>query len=322
MFRWMQRFWLINPASCAMVVVSLIALVCSSIGLVTDHRYIAGELAWIKPFKFSLSLALYGGSLVFISQYLDARKFVLKATSYAALAGCIVELCAISFQSFRGEPSHFNLSTPIDAALWYIIKAAIMPVAFSIVAMLIMLLRQRTLPAVLGSAICWGALLAAVGFIPGFLMLLPEHLQHVFTNRVVVGHTVGISAHVSVIPYLGWSTIVGDLRVAHFVGLHALQIMPLLGAFINSCFSKLSLTRRYILVSISGFTYFAVIMLLTWQALRGESIFSPGHQTIYSFSTLFAIASSLFAIVMTPIKYADLWTEASRKFATAPVRLN
>ena len=298
------RSWRLNRYISLLVVFSFIALLISSSGLSLDHRLIAGELAWIKPFKFSVSLLLYGTSLLFISRYLSGYEALLRYTSRAALVGSIVEVSAIVLQVLRGSPSHFNLATPVDAALWLVIKAAIMPVAFAIVAMLFMLMRQKNLPPVLGASLRWGALLTIVGFIPGFLMLLPESLQHIFTNHVMLGHNVGHSF--ATIPLSGWNAIGGDLRVAHFVGLHGLQVLPLIGFIVAKVCASMSFVRQRLLVALTGIAYFALIVLLTWQALRGESIAMPGVATLnfYCAIVFSTVTSALF--VMLPLKYAEI----------------
>ncbi len=135
-------------------------------------------------------------------------------------------------------------------------------------------------------------------------MLLPESLQHVFTVHQMIGHNVGQHLPGSSIPYLGWSTIAGDLRVAHFIGLHALQVIPLLGFLINKSCSGLSLIRQQALVSISGYSYFALILLLTFQALLGESMVSPGAETIHLLLLLASCTIFGVGLVLLPEKTA------------------
>ncbi len=46
------------------------------------------------------------------------------------------------------------------------------------------------------------------------------------------GPTIGALAGGAVLPLLGWSATGGDLRVAHFLGVHAQQVLPVAGALI------------------------------------------------------------------------------------------
>jgi hypothetical protein len=75
------------------------------------------------------------------------------------------------------------------------------------------------------------------------------------------------------LPFLGWSTEGGDLRVAHFVGLHALQVLPLIAWFLSR--RRVDLRSRTRLVIIAGIGYLGLTLLLTWQALAGQSIVAP-----------------------------------------------
>lgn len=282
--------------------VAWLASVCSRSaflsGLCFDHRHISGELAWIKPCKFGISLALYGATLIWLERFLTTGKAFFRLTTMGALAGAILELIAIITQVLRGTTSHFNDATPLDAALWYMVKLAIMPVSLAVIVLCVLLMRQKNLPPVLGLSLRLGTLLTIIGLLPGVIMILPEAAQQFITEVEVNGHTIGFVTGGPGLPWLGWSTVAGDLRAAHFVGLHALQVVPLVGWSISHYLSKLGTKRQLYLVWDVCFTYFGLICLMTWQALRAESIVHPGHQTIIAYAMLIGLGAVAFLLAL------------------------
>jgi hypothetical protein len=292
--------WQLNAPLTAMVVFSLLSLSFSFSGLCLDHRYISGELAWIKPCKFGISIALYGLSLIWLERFLTTGQRLFRLTTMGALGGAILELLAIITQVLRGTTSHFNDATPIDAALWYMVKLSIMPVALAVIVLCILLMRQKGLPPVLGLSLRLGTLLTIVGLVPAIIMILPESAQQFITEVEVNGHTIGFVTGGPSIPWLGWSTVAGDLRAAHFVGLHSLQVIPLMGWAIARYLSKLGTRRQLDLVWNGSLTYFGVIALLTWQALRAESIVHPCNQTLIAYIMLLAFSTLACFLTLLP----------------------
>jgi hypothetical protein len=273
-------------------------MVAAIAGLVFDGRFINGERAWIKPLKFSISFSVYGYTLIYFSQFLTKNRGFFQRISQAALLGTTVELSAIILQVLRGTTSHFNTSSPFDHTIFLITVLAIMPVSFGIVAMFVMLLAEEKLPPVLGLALRWALFLTIIGLIPGLLMILPAKILGIALHQMHTnGHTIGYPEGGPGLPWLGWSTVAGDLRVAHFVGIHSLQILPIVGFVISKLFSRLPIVRQQTLVINAGMTYLGWIFLLTWQALMAEPLVAPSHNTLLLGYTI--VAASLSAAALT-----------------------
>jgi len=290
-----------NPSLCALVVFSLLCLAVSLSGLCFDHRHINNEHAWIKPCKFSISFTLYGATMLWLGQYLLRHRKFFHGTCVAALIGGVLELSAIIMQVLRGTTSHFNTTTPFDHGVYILVKIAIMPLALAVVAIFVLLLRQKELPPVVGSALHWAVFLTIIGLIPGILMILPDPWQDAITQyKQFDGHTIGFPEGGPGLPWLGWSTVAGDLRIPHFVGIHALQVLPIIGFLVLKVFPGLSSGRQRALVWNAGLSYFAVIVVLTWQALQAESIISPSAPTMAAaiMIALASLSSALFTIFM------------------------
>jgi hypothetical protein len=130
----------------------------------------------------------------------------------------IVEDTIIALQSLRGVRSHMNYSTPLDGALFAVMGLFI--AASSVFAAWLLVMWCRT-DGGLPPAVVWGIRL-------GLVLLLAASVEGV---RMVAwgGHTVGAEDGGSGLAFVNWSTGHGDLRVAHFFALHALQIFPLAG---------------------------------------------------------------------------------------------
>jgi hypothetical protein len=102
------------------------------------------------------------------------------------------------------------------------------------------------------------------------------------------------------LPLLGWSTVGGDLRVPHFFGLHAMQALPLIGGLLAFSAARRRWTEhgRLALVWTAGLGYLGLILLLTWQALRGQSIVAPDGLTLTAAGLLAAALAVAVVAIM------------------------
>jgi hypothetical protein len=155
-----------------------------------------------------------------------------------------------------------------------------------------------------------GLLISLVGMAAGFFMVrpTPEQRATMATNhgpRIVGAHSVGVADGGPGLPVVGWSTVGGDLRVAHFFGLHAMQVLPFFAWFVarrSKSFARFKEIHRLALVLTVGFAYLGLVLLLTWQALRGQSVIHPDVQTLTVGVVLFALAGLSTSIIVAHAK--------------------
>ena len=253
-------------------VVSFVVLVIAAVGLVVDPRQITGNPAWLKPLKFAVSIAVYCATLAWLLTLVQGRRRLVRTAAWATGVALALELALIVLQVVRGTASHFNASTPFDDTV-YQVMGAMLPVVYGgAVVTAVLLIRQRGLDPILASGIRGGLVVCLLGMAQPVLMMGNSG----YADPGMLGaHTVGGADGGPGLPITGWSTRYGDLRVAHFVGLHALQVLPLLAWLLQRYATRLGVPARVWLVRLATGASAAVVGLLTWQALRGLPLLRP-----------------------------------------------
>lgn len=268
----LSTLWREEPALMATGIFLLMLAVPSALGIWLDPRTITGAPAWLKPTKFALSTGLYAITLAWMFTWLPAWTRTRRLVSLTTVVVMLLELAIIDLQAWRGTTSHFNISTPLDAALFSLMGLAIFTQTATTVAIAVAFWRERFSDAAMGWALRLGMTLTIAGALTGGLMTSPTNaqLQQVQATRqmpIVGAHTVGGADGGPGLPGVGWSTQHGDLRVPHFVGLHAMQGLPLFALFVRRRLEDDS--RRSRVVVAAGAAYALTFALLLVQALRG-----------------------------------------------------
>jgi hypothetical protein len=273
-----SSIWKQSRALTVTAVAMLVNFVLALMGLAIDPRTIGGAPAWMKPAKFGISTAIFAASIAWLFQYMPAFAKTNRWIGRALAVILVVEVAIIDFQAARGVTSHFNVGTVENAVLYSVMGSSIGVLLLLSIWIVVVLFRQPFKDPVWGWALRLAMLISVLGSASGGLMTMPTSEQRASMMRherptIVGGHTVGAPDGGPGIVGVGWSREHGDLRIGHFFGLHALQVIPLLAWWRGR-----KRTKRFVFV-ISG-SYFALYLILIWQALRGESIIEPGLLTL------------------------------------------
>lgn len=297
----------------AMAVLSVVAI----IGVAVDPREVLGAPAWAKPLKFALSIGIYSLTLSWLIGQLTRMRRLARIAGTVSVIGLVIESVIIVGAAATGDTSHFNVSTPLHTVLWSVM-------AFSIVVVWMMTLivgvalfrnplgdRARTL------AIRAGVIIALVGMGLAFLMTGPTAQQLDDFQGVAGAHAVGVADGGPGLFLLGWSTVAGDLRIPHFVGMHALQVLPLFVIALEFLARRIprldSPQVRLRLVRVTVVAYSATVAVLTWQSLAGQSIVSPAGPILAAGLTVAAATVvSAVASVLAPARDARLLVDADQ----------
>ena len=293
--RWHRPLLVLAAAMGVLVVVCLV-------GLVVDPRESLGVNVWEKPLKFAISTAVYAVTWSWLIGQLQRFQRVAWWAGTISAILLLIELVIITGAAAAGITSHFNVSTPFNTVLWSIMAASIGTLWVATFVVSIILFRNSLGDRARTLAIRAGALIALAGMALAFLMTGPTAAQLDDWQGIAGAHTVGLADGGPGLPLLGWSTVAGDLRIPHFIGMHALQAIPLALILIELTARRIAVLRdvdvRYRLVAIVSAAYVAVLAVLTSQALRGQSIVSPDAATATATLVIAALALAAAAVVL------------------------
>ncbi|ROS44800.1 hypothetical protein [Amycolatopsis thermoflava] len=258
-------------------------------GLALDDRVLLGAPIWLKPVKFAVSIALYCVTWAWMLTLLRRGQRLAARVSTAIAVIVLVEYAIIVLQVVRGRASHFNAATAFDATLFTVMGISIAALWTGTLVLTILLLRTEITDAAARWAIRLAAVVSLAGLGLGGLMIGPTDEQ-VRSMRdgtfegLVGAHSVGVADGGPGMPLTGWSTTGGDLRIPHFVGMHALQVLPLFALLLTVLARRVARLRsgvvRARLVAVAGFGYAGLVALVTWQALRGQPLIHPDARTL------------------------------------------
>ncbi|WP_433435567.1 hypothetical protein [Nonomuraea sp. CA-141351] len=280
----------------------------SVMGFVVDERTLLGQGVWLKPFKFSVSFALYAITLAWMIGQAARWRRTLWWLGTVTVGGFIApEITAITFQAARGVPSHFNLSTGLDDTVFKIMGGAAYLGWLMTLAVGVLVVAQRRVDRAMAWAIPLGVVISLAGMSIGYLMTAPtpdqaQELARGLRLATLGAHSVGAPDGGPGMPVTGWETGAGDLRVAHFVGLHALQVLPLVAVGLRLLSRRLdvlagSATRTALVIN-AAFGYAGLTALVLWQARRGQALVHPDALTLGAAAGLVALVSAGAAVIV------------------------
>ena len=274
--------------------VMAVAAVGSAVGLAVDDRILLGAPIWLKPLKFAISMAVYGLTWAWLYSLLVTRRRLASVVSTAIVIFLAIEYVVIVVQVVRGRPSHFNMSTPLDTALWATMGGTIAALWVGTAILTVLVLRAPVADPASRWAIRLGGLISLVGLALGALMTtapaqtVPRSVGGI--DRMIGAHSVGVPDGGPGMALTGWSTTGGDLRIPHFIGMHALQALPLLVLLLGALATRLPRLRppaaRTELVVIAAAAYAGLVALVTWQAERGQPLIYPDAATLIALAVL------------------------------------
>ncbi len=246
-----------SPILYAIVLLHFVfAVVCIG-GILIDDRTLTGINVWIKPFKFWISGGIYILTLgFFITKYPYSnikKNIVRNIVSWTLL----LEVIIIFYQAVRGVRSHYNQDSLFDGMLF---AAMGILIGINVVMMVLLAFDAARLKLKVAKPI------QVAIFIGWVVVILGSWVGGQMIGQLA--HNVGVADGGEGLPILNWSTTAGDLRVAHFVALHGIQIIPLFAWMLVKKWNA-TIPKKTIAVIIFGLLFAACIAFVFYQAKQG-----------------------------------------------------
>jgi hypothetical protein len=213
------------------------AIALAAIAFTASATPTLGDHPALKPMKFGFSIALFLGTMAWLLPSMTLAPGARAAIAWVLAVGMVVEMAAIGGQALRGAASHFNQVTALDALIWRVMATTIVAVTVAtLVVVVVAFVRPLAASPIQAAAWRGGLAFFVLATLTGFRM------------ASALSHTVA--------PY-------GDLRLAHAVGVHALQSLPLAGAVLVRL--PVGEPARWLLLAVAVAVHVAVA---AWALLR------------------------------------------------------
>ncbi len=251
------------PSLASLTLLTALAAVPLLAAMLLDARMFQGESVWLKPVKFHMALVIYFATLVIYARFLPPG--LIQTRRWRIYLGVVIacvlsELVWLSTAGANATASHFNISTPLWAAIYPLMGLA--AVMLTSVSLMMGLAIRRNRGTGLAPALHMGLWL-------GLILTFVLTVIVAGTMSAGTGHHVGTALTGARVPLMGWSREVGDLRVAHFLATHALHAIPLAGLLATRLLPGAQAT---IAVIAAAFGYTALVLGTFAQALAGHPL--------------------------------------------------
>ncbi|WP_396191847.1 hypothetical protein [Flavobacterium sp.] len=211
---------------------------------------ILGISGWIKPFKFCISTAIMAWTMGYYMQFLSNQNQV-SIYNWSLIILLSTEIILIIFQASRGKISHFNQEDATGVMIFSTMALAVTIFMLHTAYIAILFFTQEKFAAseILIFAIQLSLIITVVFAFEGFAM------------GSLMKHTVGAEDGNAGLPIVNWNKSYGDLRVAHFFGMHALQLIPIASVLIAK-------NKRDVIII--ALVYFAFVTFTLVQAFMAK----------------------------------------------------
>lgn len=229
------------------------------------------ESVWIKPIRFALAFGIHAATLIWIYHItgrMSLNNRLFNACLDVQLSVFIIEMLCITLQAARGVHSHFNVATPFDEGIYTIMGIAATTLVFTYPLQAFIFFRQPGKRKVVSYACSCGFIAMVIGCFMGFQMTEPRAAQDAMSEQGI--ETVMQGAHYvnapsgNSLPFFSWDTTTGDWRIAHFIGLHGIQLLPLLGlAAYYANFRNRHIRTLFVVSILSYFCFLGFTIIIT-----------------------------------------------------------
>ncbi len=260
--------------------------------LLVDGGSWEGPVSWRKAITFGFSFGITTLSLAWVMNFFPKyrlRNWLLIGTLGVAM---FVEVFLVTMQRWRGTASHFNFTTPFDAAVFSWMGVMIGFVGIVVLLMTLWSFFSLKTSFSMALAIRVGLVLLVISQTFGG-MAIGNGLQKVFEPETQKFVSSGIESA----SIFGTA---GNMKVPHAVTLHAIQVLPLLAWLLF--FTRRSESRRTKTTLVAAVGYIGLAVVIAIQTFSGLAPIDMGLLATLVFVLSTGMIATAFALAFIALR--------------------